>query len=415
MFLKNDGYNTSNALFFLKWARSGVLIYLASFFWAPSRDALQIVYLFAFFIPIGYVLLSQKPKFLEYGGRMTGTALIYAGFSALSALWGTPEDFGYFIFQWVVLAAWLCGASLLCATYDFDLQKGLLYFIAIGSLTAAASITYYYGFAFGSTSNDIRLWGWNIFRNPNELGAMCGIVALITYIFALKSPTLIRSWVFYSIALIPLTGLVLSLSRGSLFSFVVTAFLALIIIRPPLKIWLPPVAISLIAIMLLVDVNDLNNYYIDGRSARFGGRFEIWSVAFESIKENILFGTGLSKKTGILVPGFDLYNHAHSAWIDTLYRTGIVGLLLLIIHFKTIVEKFHLTPKLMPLYLWLCYGCLYSTLDGRGFFWDMGAKWFFYWIPVGLIIAFQSKNYILRLNNRIQSLTYPDKNSFNSM
>lgn len=392
MFLKTVGYHPEkNASLFLKWAKSGLLIYLSSFFWAPSRDGLQIVFLFAFFIPMTYVLLSQKPKYLEYGGWMTYSALAYAGFATLSSLWGVQTDLFYFAFQWIVLAIWLCGVCFLVIKFNFDLMKCLFWFVVLGSLTSLLSIFHYYYFVFGVATFDTRLWGWNIFRNPNELGAMCGIVTLIAYIFALQSSNLFRVWMYYSIAAIPFTGLILSSSRGSLLSFVVTAFLALILIRPSLKIWMPPILVGFTLIVCLIDVKDLNSYYIDGRSAGFSGRLEIWNVAFESIKENFIFGVGLSKKSDILVSGFEVYNHAHSAWIDTIYRTGIVGFFLFIMHLATIFTRFSRNSKLIPFYLWLCYGCIYSILDGRSFFWDMGAKWFLYWIPIGLIIAFQSR------------------------
>lgn len=377
--------------FVFKWANVGLFIYLSSFFWAPSRDGLQIVYLFAFFLPMLYVLATRKPRFLEYGGWITYSALLYTGFSVLSTLWGEPQDFDYFFFQWVVLAVWLCGCCLLLNQFSFNLYRVLFGLVILGSLICLISISYYYYFVFGVTSNDTRLWGWNIFRNPNEIGAMCGVVILVAYIFALQSTTVMRSWIFYLIALIPLAGLILSFSRGALLSLLITAFLALIIIRPPLKIWAPPVLISLLAFALLITMSDLSNYYLKERIDGLGGRSDIWKVVFASIQENFFIGIGMSKNSGILVPDIDVFNHAHSAWLDTIYRTGAVGLFLFLLHLKIVIEQFDSRSQLMPLYLWLCYGCVYNIFDGRTFFWDMGAKWFLCWIPIALIAALHAK------------------------
>lgn len=384
--------NQVNAPFVLKWARLGLPIYLSSFFWSPSRDGLQVVYLLAFFLPMLHVLLSQRPKFSEYGGWVTYSALIYAGFSALSTLWGNPADFGYFFFQWIVLAVWLCGCCFLLKQFAFDLNRFLFWFIVSGAVISLISILYYYYFVFGSTSDDKRLWGWNIFRNPNEIGAMCGILVLMAYVFALRSKTLAMAWMFYAIALIPMAGLILSFSRGALLSLCITALLALIIIRPPLRIWMPPVLVSLFVLAIFINVTDLSNYYLDGRSGGLGGRSAIWKVVFASIGEHTLVGVGMAKNSGILVPDIDVFNHAHSAWLDTLYRTGAVGLFLFLLHLKVVAEKFKAHSQLVPLYLWLLYGCVYNIFDGRSFFWDMGAKWFLCWIPIALIAALHIKD-----------------------
>src|SRR6187402_249118 len=117
----------------LSWSATGLLLFVSAFLWAPSRDGLQGVYYLAFFLPMALLLLARKPGFSEYGGWITLTALLYAGFAALSSLWGTtPGDLGFFIFQWCVLAVWLCGASLLFARRDIDLQRYYTWLIILG-------------------------------------------------------------------------------------------------------------------------------------------------------------------------------------------------------------------------------------------------------------------------------------------
>ena len=51
----------------------------------------------------------------------------------------------------------------------------------------------------------------------------------------------------------------------------------------------------------------------------------------------------------------DIFNHAHNAWLDTLYRTGLIGLVLVTVHFFSVVKIFSRDPRLLPLYLAIEY------------------------------------------------------------
>lgn len=367
----------------IAWAFYGLLVFVAAFLLAPSRDGLQIIYLFAFFIPILAVLVIRRPAFNEYGGWFTVSALLYAGFSVFSSLWKEPEEVGFFLLQWLVLATWLCGACFVTNHRHLDIYRCLHWFISIGAMVVVVSIIYYYWFVYGVSSDEFRLWGWNIFRNPNEIGAMCGIIALLSFTLYLQSPTV--NFFYLSLALVAAVGLVLSFSRSALLSFVITSVMAIVVIRPKFVIWSLPVFLSLAALTILLLKIDLEKFYIVGRGDLSGGRLAIWSLIFDQIKANPLFGTGMSKATEVIVPDVYVYNHAHNAWLDTFYRTGLVGFSLLLLHTIIVLRKFSSDYRLLPLFLWFAYGCICSLLDGRCFFWEIGAKWFLYWIPAGLI------------------------------
>ena len=336
------------------------------------------------------ILLFRKPSFNEYGGWPTVIALIYAGFSAFSALWGEPKDFGFFVLQWCLLATWLCGSCLVFSKREINVEKYLRWFVVLGVLITATTILHYYYFIYGVTTFEKRLWGWNVFRNANEIGAMCGIIALLALTIAMQSLSLKRTWIFYFFALIASLGLVASFSRGALLAFVIMAVVSLALIRPPLKVWLPPIFIVTIALLIILAMGDIQIYYTKSRGDVFGDRLLIWREVFDQYCKNIFAGIGMAKDTNILIPHFDLVNHAHNAWLDTLYRTGLIGLVLVLAHLTKVIQKFSYDPRTLPLYLWLGYGCICNLVDGRCFFWEIGAKWFLYWIPIGLIVAIQT-------------------------
>lgn len=382
-FLKAD--NIEQKL--LSWVAVGILVFISAFLWAPSRDGLQGVYVLAFFIPMVLILVFRKPNFSEYGGWLTVVPLIYAAFSTFSTLWGTPKDFGFFLLQWCVLAAWLCGSCLLFIKREINVQKWLEWLVFGGVAITLSTFVYYYKFVDSNFTFAIRLIGWNVFRNPNEIGALFGIVALVAFTIALQSSSLKRVWLFYFCALIAIAGLVASFSRGALLAFALMSLMALVIVRPPLKIWLPPVAAAVVIILLFLAATTIHLNYLSGRGAGFGDRANVWKEIFDRSRENIFAGIGMSADTNIIIPDLDVFNHAHNAWLDTLYRTGLIGLALLLLHLSEVFRNFSRDPRLLPLYMWLGFGCICNFFDGRCFFWEIGAKWFLYWIPVGLIVA----------------------------
>jgi|GEM_PF-2551489 len=371
----------------LSWASVGLLVFVSAFMWAPSRDGLQGIYYLAFFLPMLLLLVSRMPTFNEYGGWMTLSALIYAGFSALSALWGEhPKDVEFFIFQWCVLAVWLCGSSLLFVKREIDITKYLSWFVVLGAIITVGTVIYYYGFVFVPSYAEPRLYGSNVFRNPNEIGAMCGVIALLALTLAWQSASLKWVSLFYVLAIVAGSGLIASFSRGALAAFLIMAIVALALIRPPIKIWLPPLFIIIGFLVLLLV---FSHFSIDfgGRGIKVGERWLIWSSVLERCRENIFAGIGMTKNTNIVISNGDIFNHAHNAWLDTFYRTGLIGLLLVVWHLSAVVKTISRDRRLLPLYLWLGYGCICSLFDSRCFFWEIGAKWFFYWIPIGLIVA----------------------------
>jgi O-antigen ligase len=371
----------------MSWASVGLLIFVSAFLWAPSRDGLQGIYVLAFFLPMAIILLFRKPNFTEYGGWPTVIALVYAGFSALSSLWGEPKDFGFFVLQWCVLATWLCGSCLVFSKREIDVEKYLRLLVFFGVLVTILTLAYNFLFV---DSTFPRLLGWNVFRNPNEIGAFCGVISLLAFVIAVQSSTLKHTWSFYVLALIAGIGLVASFSRSAILAFALTAIMALIILRPPLRIWLPPAIFAVISLLVLLTTTNITTSYAEGRGEGFGLRFSIWKHVINLCHEHILIGIGMAKNTSITIPNVEIVNHAHNAWLDTFYRTGLIGLLLASLHIKEVLQKFSCNHHMLPLYLWLIYGCICNLADGRCFFWEIGAKWFLYWIPIGLIVAIQS-------------------------
>lgn len=385
------------------WASKGFYIFLFAFLLAPSRDGLQIIYLFAFFLPISLLIFSSRFNFYACGGGMTLAALSYAAFSAISTVWSEQPQGLFFVLQWWVLATWLIGTCLVFLKTEIDVEKIIRWLVVIGVLVIVSTIIYFFLVVDSSFPMRNRLSGWNVFRNANEIGAFCGVIALLALTMALRSPSLGSAIKFYALALCACGGLLVSLSRGAILALIIIAPVMIAVIRPPLKIWLPPVMLCVASLLLLLSFTDIYTFYLSGRTEGFGGRSAIWNEIIFRSRDNLLVGIGLSKDTTIILSNGEKFNHAHCAWLDVFYRTGVIGLMLILIHLVSVLRKVFSAKELLPFYAWLIYGCLCSLVDGRTIFWEMGAKWFFYWIPAGLIAAIVTKQMVTLKSAAIQN------------
>lgn len=374
------------------WSTVGLPIFVLAFLWAPSRDGLQIIYLFSFFLPIFVLFILYRPKTEDYLNTPTVIGLIYGAFSFCAAIWGDPASLGFFLIQWLVLATWLCGTTVVFSrVMQIDIEKFIFWFIVLGCIVIVCTIFNHYVFS-NNFKYIFRLSGWNAFRNPNEIGAMCGIIALLAIVSAFQSLYIRRAIFYYFLASIALTGVVLSFSRAALLAISITSLLALIMIRPPARIWLFPGALLLSVAAWFVWANGISYNYFEGRSSGMSDRVAIWDEVIKNSRNNIMLGIGMSETTEITMNNGAVFNHAHNAWIDTYYRTGIIGAILVLLHLIFTIRSGLAHKKTFPLLLWLCFGCICSLFDGRVFFWEIGAKWFLYWLPAGLIVAYAKFN-----------------------
>jgi len=237
-----------------------------------------------------------------------------------------------------------------------------------------------------------RLEGITVNRNSNNIGSVFGIVTLLAYIAWLQAKGRTESFIAFGLLAVIGLSLLASQSRAN--------FLALALLVPVACYWAKPSAaklwlqLGLIAGALVLFA--LFPLVTEGVLLERGAslRDSIWSEVWQSIQSgSMLLGTGLEKEGRIVIGDLGVFNHAHNAWLDTWYRTGLVGLLLSVAYLAYVYRSLFVgrgvfrSPELFPLYLWLTYGCIYCFFDARGFFWQLDPKWFCMWVPAGLIAA----------------------------
>ncbi len=363
----------------LAWAYVGLWIFVSAFLWAPSRDGLEGVYALVFFIPLLLALPWRKPDIQMYGGGFTVVALLYTSWSLLTGLWG--GDLGYLLLQWLVLAIWLVGSAWVLQTKSVDWDRFLRCMLWVGAATALVNIAvFYWSNPWGS-----RLEGVTVARAPTLVGQVYGLVVLIGILLSWRTNSF-QYAIGFSVACIPaLAALGLSQSRGPLLSLAGVLLIGVFWLRPGWKILLTQIATALLStgVLIWLMLDDL--LFERGVSLRD----QIWfEVLQQMLSDPTLFvwGIGMSESTDIITSVGE-YHHAHNAWLDIFYRTGVVGLGLALVHFCLLLWAARRYQHLAPLTLWLIYGCGCLLVDSRSLFWEIDVKWLLYWIPAGLLAA----------------------------
>ncbi len=381
-----------------KWLAVGFIAFVSSFIWSPSRDGLEVVYILFFLFPLGYLFFKRKAyKTINIDLNLV-LIFIFCVYATITALWNTPKDIFFLLLQLFLISTWITGAFWLVRENKINLLKLFSILIFIGSIASVITIIEFYGIR--SQSFNERLTCWCSAKNSNLIGGVYGILALMSYAFLITEVKLINKLKYFTFFILLVMPLAFSQSRASLLAFLVSIIGALLIIRP--KIWIVIFQLFLAILMALVSTILLSpTKLLESRLMSGGERDLIWSEIYNQLFERFFFGIGLSKDTKTIIPGVDVFNHTHNSWLDTFYRTGFIGFLLISLITFTIVKK-SLSLKSIEgkiLFLWILFGVITLTFDHRILFWQIDTKWFFYWIPAPLIIGLYKKHSLLEKTN----------------
>lgn len=381
----------------LSWIGVGLLIFISAFIWMPKRDGLQAIFAVGILLPMLCVLPFRRPEFSNYGGWITYLALIFAGYSTLTGLWAPISKPDFFIIQFVVLSVWLMSIAWYTSKRDLDWFRLQQYLLLAGVLVGLISLALFYG----KNSWFMRLEGQFLARNPNEIGALFGILTLLAFCQWLRATNNSHNFYYAILVLVLFIPLIASQSRGAFMALIVTAVMAIFYFRPSkYKLILLSVSGFVAAVILLYS---FSSGLLTADRFSTGLRDVIWQEVFSrSVNEHLWFGRGMEKFEKIIIPDVDVFDHAHNVWLDTFYHTGLIGLVLGLFHVFYVLQKFKPSPVQITLYLWLMFSLIAGMFDYRTFFWQIDFKWFLFWIPVGLISAIQIQEKRLE-SDRLQS------------
>lgn len=370
------------------WVSIGLLVFISAFIWAPSRDGLEAIYSLGFFIPMLCLLPWRKSSIAAYGGRFTLFGLLYGGYSAITAFWAPESSPGFFMLQFFILASWLCGLGWMAQRGLINVSTIIKLLVVVGTIMSVINlIVFYMANPFAE-----RLEGWSVTRNPNHIGSIFGILTLLAYIEWLRSATIKQSAYYLLCIVLIIVSVLASQSRTAIVCMALLMPFATLLYCRSFNKGLLQIGVLLVLLVIAYGFRDEARDLLFARGVSL--RDVIWSEVFKrTLQDYAIWGIGLEKEGRITLHDGSIFNHAHNAWLDIFYRTGIVGLVLSLIYLAYLLRKVLGCRELYPLLLWLLFGCIYSLTDSRGFFWQIDPKWFCIWLPAGLIGALLSAPY----------------------
>ena len=381
------------------YASIGLPVFLTSFFWAPTRDFMHVVYGLAFFAPILLVLLLRKPSYDQYGGCFTGLALLYAGYASISTLWSDAPRLEFFAQHFLFLAVWLAGTAWLASRSQLNVERLYRVLIVCGALCSVIFQVIFHAQSFfigydPSLGSRLGFTSFGVTRNPNTIGCIFGAITLVAYVSWLQSQGWREGVGRFFLLLLNGSAVLATQSRGPILALAFSLGLGFALYRGPTRKWRTHIlaVLCLLGGFTVAIQQQLIPNRWDSASMASSSRPEIWHHLVErAAEDNLWFGLGLVKTTRIHVPGLEerlpYTHHAHNAYIDALYWTGLVGLLLMCAHMFYVLRHWSNSPLMLPLFLWFLFGCLTAVVDRPGFFEHLTPHWFVYWIPAGLIAA----------------------------
>lgn len=323
-----------------------------------------------------------------------GGFLLWVG---ISSLWSTGADGDFFSFfkRSFFVALYLAAIYFLMAWHPARLKKVLVVAFIIVALGSAISIIFQYGIlhrpiayrAYRLYSSGIREfadYGW-----PVAAGIFHGAVASWVLGLALDKRNSIKSTMFWLAVFLVLSLYVLfTFSRGAWFALCAAAFVAVLLQRSKVGWVLFSIGIVAFAVLLVMFWPQL---VVEVEDKELSGRGLIWRYYFEVMPDHWLFGYGLGTPFTFHWPnGTSVSPHAHSLYLQQVYDSGLVSLVLLV---SGIVSLFWGALKNSKDY-WvrlafppLVFALVAMLTDVERIVTRPGDYWTVFWLPAAVLLA----------------------------
>ena len=126
------------------------------------------------------------------------------------------------------------------------------------------------------------------------------------------------------------------------------------------------------------------------RVGSYSIRLELWRSAIEHSMSHVWFGHGVGSDMRFQYLGKDYLSHSHNFVVDTLRYGGVVGAIL--ISAQAIYTGFcglkviKIDKSYLPILAWFLFGTFFLLTNGQQPLVKPHHIWFFYWLPVVLIL-----------------------------
>jgi len=360
-------------------------IFICGFYIAPTTKALNIIFYFLVVVPVlllrpraTFTFLKESPLILAIVG--------YIAFYLLSLLWQSGEPLHRLDKVFTMSFLTLIYIST-CFRYfsHYDYNKLITAIIIASAVASAASLYTIYGMdSFPNTRLQNSVHDLHPILTAQYFGIALFAVAY-QLISKKLSPAVILVLSFIAITL--LISIILTHSRGPMFSLIVTTIAVGLLTKQFKATFFIILGFTAIALIYWQIEPTLFSSLFDRGSS---GRGLIYSVLIDRVGDNYLLGNGINSNDKFIFPGGFVAPHAHSVYMGAYVYGGFIGLgfLLLIIGYALYLgfALYKKTNDWLPLAI-MIFGTVAFVTDGQRLFRPSSPEWFVLLMPICLIAA----------------------------
>jgi len=359
-------------------------IFIIGFFLIPNAVDQYKFYSIAVFIP-GLLLLPQGFTLLR-NNRLFLLLVAYFIYMLINTAWSELFELKPFLI-YARLVFYILMFLLVTAILRFEYPDKFDYFLQITCLVAgvaaiASMIIWYQDHSFPKS----RLIGIGTLENPNPSAMVYGFFAILCLSYALSA----RMWqirmVFYAAALVLLSFVWFTQSRGVLIA-TIAAVIILFALGNYKKTLLVMVAIAGTFGVLYLGFPEL---IMSAINRGLSTRPEIWSVVLQKVAEAPLFGHGYLTDEFVFIAQKKIYLFSHNAYIGALRDGGIIGLVFFLAMLVYAIWLSVRIGKKTGDYVYLAllvFGMTIMIFDTDRLVTRPLVLWIILWLPLSLIIS----------------------------
>ena len=367
-----------------RWAATGFVVFLASsFFLASSRQKTVFYMLVA--VP-SLLLFVRFGSLLRANIRPMLTVLAFLAYFSLSSLWSgeaseSLEDALKFSLSILCL---MFGVEAASSRFSPDAMTRFIVWIGAAAACFYVVMILWKGpglAALLTGRNSFQsLSGWGV-SNPISSAIYLGVSVLAAWWLLPNKSRYIQLGLALLIV-VSMLLLFLTKSRGPILALFATLLLLSLCRRSREDILLLIAGgLAALTVMITTDIFSI----IMQRATEPNYRMEIWVQALEQIRQNPAFGQGFGHNANIEIMANVSVTHAHASVLEIFRVGGLIGggLFLSVLYFfsKDSVSNRRGTFFL----LWLIFGLLCLSTNGRIVLSRPSIEWFCFWMPLFLL------------------------------
>lgn len=370
-------------------------LFLAGFFLFPSSKSHNSVYYALVLAPALVLLRGADWRWLASSTlwRATAALLVYL---TLSGLWSNPLRLGDWLLKAKALPYVLVYVAVVAcvrARRPQHWEQILRVVVLAATCGTLVSVALFYGY--GKMPSGARLEYYGAIYHPIEAASAVGSCLLLVLLHLLPTA---HGWArrgfWLACALVLLGGIVLTGSRTPLAAVILCSVLGLALRQQ----WRLLGASALGAVLVLGGLAASTDLPEQARARGDSYRFAIWQHVAARVAQNPWFGEGIltDDSMQLAVPGGAAMtiDHPHNVYLATALYGGVPALLLLLALVGLALRQgWQLAARGEPVWLvMLGFALLCMLTDGAQLLRSPRAIWFYFWLPVGVLIGCQARS-----------------------